>query len=59
VIFYCDAFGIRPAMKQMAQHVADQGYVVLLPDLFFRVGPYGPNVPKSFSRVTTAPFSIP
>jgi carboxymethylenebutenolidase len=46
VIFYSDAFGIRPAMKQMAQHIADQGYVVLLPDLFFRVGDYGPLVPK-------------
>ena len=46
VIFYMDAFGIRPAMVQMAQHVADQGYVVLLPDLFYRFGPYGPLDPK-------------
>ncbi|KRP98920.1 dienelactone hydrolase [Bradyrhizobium yuanmingense] len=46
VIFYMDAFGIRPGMKQMAQHVADQGYVVLLPDLFYRYGAYGPLDPK-------------
>lgn len=46
VIFYMDAFGIRPAMKQMAQHVAHQGYVVLLPDLFYRHGAYGPLDPK-------------
>jgi carboxymethylenebutenolidase len=46
VIFYTDAFGIRPAMKQMAQHVADGGYVVVMPDLFYRHGPYGPLVPK-------------
>ena len=45
VIFYTDAFGVRPAMVQMAQHVADQGYVVLLPDLFYRFGAYGPLVP--------------
>ncbi|MHB0791049.1 dienelactone hydrolase family protein [Bradyrhizobium sp. 5.13L] len=46
VIFYMDAFGIRPGMKQMAQHVADEGYVVLLPDLFYRHGAYGPLDPK-------------
>lgn len=46
VIFYMDAFGVRPGMKQMAQHVADRGYVVLLPDLFYRHGAYGPLEPK-------------
>ena len=46
VIFYMDAFGIRPAMIQMASHVASQGYVVLLADLFYRFGPYGPLDPK-------------
>src|ERR1700761_8928168 len=46
VIFYMDAFGIRPGMIQMAQHVAGGGYVVLLPDLFYRFGPYGPLDPK-------------
>ena len=46
VIFYMDAFAIRPAMKEMAQHVADAGYVVLLPDLFYRYGPYDTQVPK-------------
>ena len=46
VLFYMDAFGIRPGMKQMAQHVADGGYVVLMPDLFYRHGPYGPLDPK-------------
>ena len=45
VIFYMDAFGIRPGMKQMAQHLADQGYVVLLPDLYYRYGAYGPLDP--------------
>jgi carboxymethylenebutenolidase len=46
VIFYMDAFGIRPAMVEMAAHVASAGYVVLLPDLFYRFGPYGPLAPK-------------
>jgi len=47
VIFYMDAFGIRPAMVEMAKHVARAGYVVLLPDLFYRFGPYGPLAPKA------------
>jgi carboxymethylenebutenolidase len=40
VIMYMDAFGLRPGMAQMAQQIADAGYVVLLPDLFHRFGPY-------------------
>lgn len=46
IIFYADAGGMRPAMTGMAQRLADAGYVVLLPDLFYRHGPYGPLVPK-------------
>ncbi len=45
-IFYADAGGIRPAVIEMAQRLADAGYIVLLPDLFYRYGPYGPLVPK-------------
>ena len=46
VIFYMDAGGIRPVVLEMAQRLAAAGYVVLLPDLFYRYGPYGPLVPK-------------
>ena len=46
VIFYMDAGGVRPAVLDMAQRLADAGYVVPLPDLFYRYGPYGPFVPK-------------
>jgi carboxymethylenebutenolidase len=45
VIFYMDAPGIRPTMAQMAQRLADHGYVVLLPDLYYRLGPYAQMVP--------------
>ena len=45
VIFYGDAGGIRPAMQQMAARLADGGFVVLLPDLYYRFGSYGPLVP--------------
>jgi carboxymethylenebutenolidase len=47
IIFYMDAFGIRTAMIEMAAHLASAGYVVLLPDLFYRFGPYGPLAPKA------------
>ncbi|HEY3815326.1 MAG TPA: dienelactone hydrolase family protein [Caulobacteraceae bacterium] len=40
VIFYMDALGMRPVLVEMAQRLADAGYVVLAPDLFYRAGPY-------------------
>ena len=46
VVVYMDAGGIRPAVVEMAARLAAAGYVVLLPDLFYRYGPYGPLVPK-------------
>ena len=45
VIFYGDAGGMRPAMRAMAARLADAGYLVLLPDLYYRYGPYAPLVP--------------
>jgi len=46
VIFYGDAGGIRPAMVAMARRIAEAGYLVLLPDPFYRYGPYEPLVPR-------------
>ena len=40
VIFYMDGLGIRPTIFEMGQRLADYGYVVLVPDLFYRAGPY-------------------
>jgi len=40
VVFYMDGLGIRPALWDMAQQLADTGYVVLLPDLYYREGGY-------------------
>ena len=46
VIFYMDGLGIRPTLFDMGQRLADGGYVVLLPDLFYRAGHYDPLEPK-------------
>ncbi len=42
VIFCMDGAGIRPVLFEMAQRLADEGFLVLLPDLFYRAGPYEP-----------------
>jgi carboxymethylenebutenolidase len=52
VIFYMDGAGIRPALLHMVQRLADEGFLVLLPDLFYRAGPYEPVDPKEL-------FSVP
>jgi carboxymethylenebutenolidase len=46
VIFYMDGLGIRPTLFEMGQQLSDGGYIVLLPDLFYRAGPYAPLDPK-------------
>jgi carboxymethylenebutenolidase len=38
VIFYMDAFGLRPELDGMCRRYADAGHVVFLPDLYYRLG---------------------
>lgn len=45
VIFFMDGLGIRPAMWEMGQRLSDGGYMVLLPDLYYRLGSYPPKNP--------------
>jgi carboxymethylenebutenolidase len=42
VLVFMDGVGIRPAMFEIAERIASNGYFVLLPDLFYRAGPYAP-----------------
>ena len=42
VLLYMDGIGIRPAMLEVGERLATYGYFVLLPDLFYRSGPYEP-----------------
>src|ERR1051326_4338179 len=40
IVYLTDIWGIRPANEKMAQRVADQGYAVLMPHLFWRSSPF-------------------
>ena len=42
VLVYMDGVGIRPAMLEIGEYLATYGYFVLLPDLYYRAGPYDP-----------------
>ena len=46
VIVYMDAFGIRPDLASMAQRLADAGFFVIVPNLYYRHGPFAPFDPR-------------
>jgi carboxymethylenebutenolidase len=54
VLFFMDGIGIRPALFAMGERIAAHGYFVLLPDLFYRAGPYvSPDPAKLFTDPET------
>jgi len=60
-IFFMDGLGIRPVLFDMGQRLADAGFVVLLPDLYYRAGSHEPlDVSAVFAsgdvRAALAPF---
>lgn len=52
ILVYMDGVGIRPAMLEVGERLATYGYFVLLPDLYYRSGPYAPMNPHTV-------FSVP
>jgi carboxymethylenebutenolidase len=36
ILMFMDAFGVRPRLREMADRIAERGYAVLLPNLFYR-----------------------
>src|SRR3954453_4679332 len=47
VLVFMDGIGIRPAMLEIGERLASNGYFVLLPDLYYRAGPYAPMDARS------------
>ncbi len=42
IVMICDAYGVRDAFRDMAARLAGLGYVVLLPNVFYRAGDFAP-----------------
>src|SRR5689334_21977592 len=38
VLYYMDAYGLRPHLRSMADRLAAAGYTVLVPNVFYRLG---------------------
>jgi carboxymethylenebutenolidase len=47
VLFLHDGIGMRTAMHEMAERLAAAGFRVLMPDLFYRLGPYTAPEPRA------------
>src|SRR5215813_3154978 len=49
VLMFMDGIGMRPALHAIAERIASAGFYVMLPDLFYRIGPYtAPEPAKLF-----------
>ncbi|HEY3339461.1 MAG TPA: dienelactone hydrolase family protein [Propionicimonas sp.] len=46
VLFFMDAFGLRPRIAEMAAEIASWGYVVLAPNVFYRDGSVADVAPR-------------
>ena len=65
VIMYPDAGGVRGTFHEMAQRLADLGYAVLLPNIYYRSGEYEPfdlstvfTVPEERNRLMSLAGSV-
>lgn len=61
VLMFMDGIGYRPALFEIAEKIAEHGYVVLLPDMFYRVGAYTAPEPKALftdEKVRTEWFTL-
>lgn len=56
VVMFMDAHGVRPALYEIAERLANHGYVVALPDLYYRSGFVAPPGAKLFSDPTARAY---
>jgi len=55
VLMYADAGGMRDTIRQMGERLSALGYVVLVPDFYYRIGPYDPvDMRTAFSTKESA-----
>lgn len=55
VVMFPDAGGMRDVMRQMGERLSAAGYVVLVPDFYYRNGPYEPvDMRTAFTTKETA-----
>lgn len=64
VLLFMDAIGVRPALLRLAQRIADAGYTLLLPNLFYRQHPlplfeYPPIISAELLREKIFPTVLP
>ena len=59
VIIWTDIFGLRPSMREIGKRIASEGYSVLVPNPFYRVGQStsSTTLRRSISRQSIAPSS--
>ena len=51
VLFLMDAYGLRPAIAEMVDRIAADGYVVLAPNVFYRAGPSPVEAGMDFAKI--------
>lgn len=49
VLLFMDGIGIRPALFEIGERLASAGYYVLMPDLYYRIGPTSYDATKAFT----------
>jgi carboxymethylenebutenolidase len=47
VLLFADGAGVRETIRQMGDHVAELGYVALVPDIYYRAGDWAPFDPAT------------
>lgn len=48
-LLFMDGIGIRPALFEIGQRLADAGYYVAMPDLYYRIGPTSYDATLAFT----------